>query len=51
MAGVPFEKTTRLIGHVELVRAMPSLAIAVCDGVVAYTKAPPHIADLFHKLG
>jgi pyrroline-5-carboxylate reductase len=51
MAGVPFEKIYAQIGQVNLVRGMPSLAIAVCDGVVAYTKAPKEVADIFHKLG
>ncbi|NLT15495.1 MAG: NAD(P)-binding domain-containing protein [Clostridiales bacterium] len=51
MAGAPFEMIYSLIGQVDLVRGMPSLAIAACDGVVAYTKAPPHVADIFHKLG
>ena len=41
MAGVTFEKIHAQIGSdFDLVRGMPSLAIAVCDGVVAYTKAP-----------
>jgi pyrroline-5-carboxylate reductase len=30
---------------------MPSLAIAVCDGVVAYTKAPRDVAEIFARLG
>lgn len=51
MAGVQFEDIYSLIGRVNLVRGMPSLAIAVCDGVVAYTKAPQVVAELFHKLG
>ncbi|NLA87261.1 MAG: hypothetical protein GX847_08285, partial [Clostridiales bacterium] len=51
MAGVTFDKIYSLIGSVELVRGMPSLSIAVCDGVVAYTKAPQQVADIFHKLG
>ena len=51
MAGVPLERLRALIGDVELIRAMPSLAIAVCDGVIGYTKAPPRIAGLFGKLG
>lgn len=51
MAGVTFEKIYALIGEVDLVRGMPSLAIAACDGVVAYTKAPPRVSDIFHKLG
>ncbi|NMA25486.1 MAG: NAD(P)-binding domain-containing protein [Clostridiales bacterium] len=51
MAGITFDKIFALIGKVDLVRGMPSLAIAACDGVVAYTKAPPHVTDIFHKLG
>ncbi len=51
MAGVQFDTLYALLGTVELVRGMPSLAIAVCDGVVAYTKAPEHVAGIFHKLG
>ena len=51
MAGVSFEKIYTLIGDVELVRAMPSLAIAACDGVIGYTKAPPAVADIFCRLG
>lgn len=51
MAGVQFETIYSLIGKVDLVRGMPSLAIAVCDGVVAYTAAPKPVAELFHKLG
>ncbi|MDR0489846.1 MAG: NAD(P)-binding domain-containing protein [Oscillospiraceae bacterium] len=51
MAGVPFGKIYSLIGDVALVRAMPSLAIAECDGVIGYTKAPAAVAELFSKLG
>jgi pyrroline-5-carboxylate reductase len=51
MAGVTFDKIYSQIGKVALVRGMPSLAISVCDGVVAYTKAPERVADIFHKLG
>ena len=51
MAGVPFEKIYSLIGDVNLVRAMPSLAIASCEGVIGYTKTQPDIAEIFHKLG
>jgi pyrroline-5-carboxylate reductase len=51
MAGMSFEKIFAGLGEVELVRGMPSLAIAACDGVVAYTKAPEPVAALFHKLG
>ena len=51
MAGVGFEEIFRLIGEVSLVRAMPSLAIASCDGVIGYTKAPPAVSEIFNKLG
>lgn len=51
MAGVTFDKIYSLIGDAALVRAMPSLAIAACDGVIGYTKAPPAVADIFKKLG
>ena len=51
MAGVSFEKIISLIGNVRLVRAMPSLAIASCDGVIGYTAAPAEIRDIFNKLG
>ncbi len=51
MAGMTFDKIVAKIGEVNLVRGMPSLAIAVCDGVVGYTKAPEPVAELFHKLG
>ena len=51
MAGVGFEKIYSLIGEVSLVRAMPSLAIASCDGVVGFTKAPRAVADILDKLG
>ena len=51
MAGVSFERVFSLIGEVTLVRAMPSLAIASCDGVIGYTRAPPQVAEIFGKLG
>jgi len=51
MAGVTFEKIYSLIGDVSLIRAMPSLAIAVCDGVVGYTKSPPALEEIFKKFG
>jgi len=51
MAGVPFGKIYSLIGEVRLVRAMPSLAIASCDGVIGYTEAPAEVAEIFRKLG
>jgi pyrroline-5-carboxylate reductase len=51
MAGVPFEKLYALLGAVNIVRAMPSLAIAVCGGVIGYTQAPKPVEELLHKLG
>jgi pyrroline-5-carboxylate reductase len=51
MAGVSFEKIYSLIGDVTLVRAMPSLAIATCEGVIGYTKSPPALEEIFSKLG
>ena len=51
MAGVTFERIYSLIGHVDLVRAMPSLAIAFCNGVIGYTKAPLAVSGIFNKLG
>ena len=51
MAGETFEKIYSLIGNVDLVRAMPSLAIAFCDGIIAYTKSPPELANVFSKFG
>jgi len=51
MAGETFEKIHSLIGNVNLARAMPSLAIATNEGVIAYTKIPKDIADIFGKFG
>jgi pyrroline-5-carboxylate reductase len=51
MAGETFEKIYSLIGNVKLARAMPSLAIATNEGVIAYTKVPDDIADIFNKFG
>lgn len=51
MAGMDFDKIQAAIGNVNLVRGMPSLAIATCDGVIGYTKAPDEVSALFHKLG
>jgi pyrroline-5-carboxylate reductase len=51
MAGVPFEKLRELLGDIPLIRAMPSLAIATCEGVIGYTPSPDRIAQVFHKLG
>ena len=51
MAGETFEKIYSYIGKVDLVRAMPSLAIATCDGVIGYTKTTPALTDIFNRLG
>jgi len=51
MAGETFEKIYSLIGNVNLARAMPSLAIATNEGVIAYTKLPQEISSIFSKFG
>lgn len=51
MAGMDFAATKALIGEVNLVRAMPSLAIAVCDGVIGYTPAPDAVKNILEHLG
>ena len=51
MAGMQLEQLRPLIGDAVLVRAMPSLAIAACDGVIGYTAAPEAVAAIFHRLG
>jgi len=51
MAGETFEKIYSLIGNVNLARAMPSLAIATNEGVIAYTKVPDEVSVIFNKFG
>jgi len=51
MAGETFDKIYSLIGNVNLARAMPSLAIATNEGVIAYTKIPAEVAGIFGKFG
>ena len=51
MAGAPFEVLHSQIGQCSLVRAMPTLAIAVNDGIIGYTKAPERVEKLLHCLG
>ena len=51
MAGMSMEAISSLIGDAMLVRAMPSLAIATCEGVIGYTKSPPEVEGIFEKLG
>jgi pyrroline-5-carboxylate reductase len=51
MAGETFDKIYSILGNVNLARAMPSLAIATNEGVIAYTKVPDDVADIFGKFG
>jgi len=51
MAGETFDRIFSQLGKVDLVRAMPSLQISVCDGVIGYTKAPPELEAVFRRLG
>ena len=51
MAGETFEKIYSLIGNVNLARAMPSLAIATNEGVIAYTKIPAEVSEIFSQFG
>jgi len=51
MAGETFKKIYSLIGEVDLARAMPSIAIATNEGVIAYTKVPDELANIFDKFG
>lgn len=51
MAGMQLEQLRPHIGEAVLVRAMPSLAIAACDGVIGYTKAPAEVSGILNKLG
>ncbi|MCL2408173.1 MAG: NAD(P)-binding domain-containing protein [Oscillospiraceae bacterium] len=51
MAGVTLEDLRSRLGDLTFVLGMPSLAIAECEGVIGYTKAPADVADIFHKLG
>jgi len=51
MAGEGFEKLYSILGEVNLARAMPSLAIATNEGVIAYTKVPHDVANIINKFG
>jgi len=51
MAGESFDKIYSLIGHVNLARAMPSIAIATNEGVMAYTKVPENVSAIFDQFG
>ena len=52
MAGVSIPQIRELIGSTgDIVRAMPSLGISDCSGVIGHTSAPAAVADIFGKLG
>lgn len=52
MAGVTLERLREQLGEgTKIVRGMPSLAIAQCDGVTGYTEAPDDVAEILGKLG
>jgi len=51
MAGETFDKIHSQLGEINLARAMPSLAIATNEGVIAYTKIPGEVSDIFNKFG
>lgn len=51
MAGVTIEKLASLIGEANIARAMPSLAIAKNEGVIAYTKLPSEVETILKKFG
>jgi pyrroline-5-carboxylate reductase len=52
MAGVSLERMAQQLGeNATLVRAMPSIAIENCNGVIGYTSCSPELAELFGKLG
>lgn len=52
MAGVTIERLAGLIGNtMQIARAMPSLAIARNEGIIAYTKLPEPVAAIFDRFG
>lgn len=54
MAGVPLEKLQRALGSdLNIIRAMPSIAVARGNGVIGYTNTndSPAIIKIFEKLG
>ncbi|MDR2599051.1 MAG: NAD(P)-binding domain-containing protein [Oscillospiraceae bacterium] len=51
MAGETLAKLKSLLGDINITRAMPSLAIATNDGVLAYTKASDNVVKIFNKFG
>ncbi|MDR2589654.1 MAG: NAD(P)-binding domain-containing protein [Oscillospiraceae bacterium] len=51
MAGETLEKLQSLLGDTNIARAMPSLAIATNDGVLAYTNVSDNIAKILNKFG
>ena len=51
MAGVAPERLEVLCPGAEIVVAMPTVSIADCTGIVAYTRAPAPVAKLLQGLG
>jgi len=50
MAGITQAQTEALLGA-PVIRAMPSIAIADCDGIIGHTACPPELERIFHSLG
>lgn len=51
MAGMPLARLHSLLGDVDIVWAMPSIAIAACNGIIGYTKAPDPVVRVLEGLG
>ena len=51
MAGMPLSRLHALLGDSDIVWAMPSIAIASCEGIIGYTAAPDNAAAVLEKLG
>lgn len=51
MAGVQFDTLYAQIGQCNLVRAMPTLAIASNDGIIGFTNAPAEVETVLRSLG
>ena len=51
MAGVAPERLEVLCPGAEIVVAMPTVSIADCTGIIAYTRAPAPVSELLQDLG
>jgi hypothetical protein len=51
MAGIRPEKLESACPGAEIVVAMPTVSIADCTGIIAHTKAPENVSQLFKRLG